>query len=64
MGINTAVSAVGSNIGFAIPVTQECINATLASIQKYGNIVRPFLGIKYIDLNPASAKELKISIEK
>jgi S1-C subfamily serine protease len=43
MGINTAVSAVGSNIGFAIPVTQEFINATLQSIEKYGKISRPFL---------------------
>lgn len=64
VGINTAVSAVGSNIWFAIPITQEFINATLASIQKYGKITRPFLGIQYVDLNSSLAQELKISQER
>jgi serine protease Do len=63
MGINTAVSSVWSNIGFAIPVTQEFINATLSSIQQYGKIVRPFLGIQYQDLSPSIAQELNISQE-
>lgn len=64
MGINTAVSAVGSNIGFAIPVTQEFINATLQSIEKYGKISRPFLWIQYLDLNPNLAKELFLTYEQ
>lgn len=64
LGINTAVSAVWSNIGFAIPVTQEFINATIKSIQNYWKIVRPFLGIQYIDINPSVAQKLNISFEK
>lgn len=64
IGINTAVSAVWSNIGFAIPITQEFINATIASVQRYGKIVRPFLGIQYIDWNTSNTKEFKKILEK
>lgn len=58
--INTAVSAFWENIGFAIPVSQEFIYATIASVQKYDELVRPFVGIRYVDLNSQIANELGI----
>lgn len=43
MAINTAVSTEGSQRGFAIPINQEFMTATLESIEKYGKIMRPSL---------------------
>lgn len=62
IGINTAVSAYGENIGFAIPITQEFVTATLSSIQKYDDLVRPFVWVRYIDLNRDVALELETEI--
>lgn len=64
LGLNTAVSAEGSNIGFAIPLTQEFIDATIKSIQEYNMIARPFIGIQYLDLSIQEAERLKISQTK
>lgn len=58
--INTAISAEWSNIGFAIPITQQFVDATIKSIQTYNTISRPFIGIQYADLNPQVAQELKV----
>lgn len=55
IGVNTAVSSIGENIWFSIPITQEFIQATLLSIQEFDAIRRPFIGISYVDLDPASA---------
>ena len=54
IGVNTAVSQEGQLIGFAIPVNE--VKTVLQSVQKYGKIVRPFLGVRYILLNEQLAK--------
>lgn len=56
IGVNTAVSAMGENIWFAIPITQEFVDATLSSIEEFDAIRRPFIGISYVDLDPTSAQ--------
>ena len=58
IGLNTAISAQGESIGFAIPVTQEFIDATVASVIEEDKIWRPYIGVQYIDLNPAEAQRL------
>lgn len=60
IGVNTAVSAVWENIGFAIPITQAFIEATLSSIAEYDTIRRPFIWISYIDLDPEVAVQYEI----
>jgi S1-C subfamily serine protease len=55
IGVNTAVSPQGENIGFALPVNQAKL--ILESIKKYGKIVRPWLGVRYLLLNEEIAKE-------
>ena len=55
IGVNTAVSEVGENIGFALPVDQ--VRIIVESIEKYGKIVRPFLGVRYLILNEEIAKK-------
>lgn len=62
--INTAVSAIGENIGFALPITQEFVDATLASIKEYNQIKRPFIGIRSRFLTKSLAQELDIEIYK
>lgn len=58
MGINTAILDWAEWIGFAIQVTQEKVDYILASIEKYGEIKRPFIGINYIPVTDAIAKKL------
>jgi len=49
-------------VGFALPVTQEFINATIDAVQQYGAIIRPYVGIVYTDITPAVQKEMNISV--
>ena len=58
IGINTAISAFGQGIGFALPVTQEFVDATIASIVEHNTIVRPFVGIVYTDITPVVQQNL------
>ncbi|MBI4121952.1 MAG: trypsin-like peptidase domain-containing protein [Parcubacteria group bacterium] len=45
IGVNTAVSREGQLIGFAIPINDAV--RLIDSIEKYGRIVRPYLGVRY-----------------
>jgi len=62
IGVNTAVSQQGENVGFALPVDQ--VKLILESIKKHGKIVRPFLGVRYILLNDEIAKKNNMEISK
>ena len=56
IGINTAISAKGQNIGFAIPIDiAKAITGTLIS---QGQVVRPYLGIAMATLDTPLAKSL------
>ncbi|MEZ7820904.1 MAG: trypsin-like peptidase domain-containing protein [Patescibacteria group bacterium] len=54
IGINTAVSSQGQNIGFAIPVNS--VKYVIDSVLKTGRIVRPYIGIRYVQLTESIAK--------
>lgn len=54
IGINTAVNREGQLIGFAIPVNEA--KRLIASFEKYGRAVRPYLGIRYTLITPEAAK--------
>ncbi len=54
--VNTAISAIGQGIWFAMPISKELVDATLLSIKKYWTIKRPFLWIMYTMLNKSIAK--------
>lgn len=55
VGINSAVVFGAQNIGFAIPIDK--VKRDLEDLRKYGKIRRPYLGVRYIVLNPELAKE-------
>ncbi|MFH1111873.1 MAG: trypsin-like peptidase domain-containing protein [Patescibacteria group bacterium] len=61
IGMNTAVSRQGQLIGFAIPINE--VKRMIGSFDKYGKIVRPFLGIRYITVTPEVAKANKLEID-
>jgi len=61
IGINTAMIMGAQNIGFAIPINYA--KKDLEEIKKYGKIVVPFLGVKYVLLSKEMAKANKLLVE-
>lgn len=62
VGINAAVVFGAQNIGFAIPINKA--KRDLGELKKYGRIRRPFLGIRYLILNPMLKKRFRLPIEQ
>ncbi|MFH1225898.1 MAG: trypsin-like peptidase domain-containing protein [bacterium] len=61
IGVNTAISQAGQSIGFAIPINQA--KKTAESVKKYGRIIRPYLGIRYVPITPALAEKNKLNVD-
>ncbi|MFN8614332.1 MAG: trypsin-like peptidase domain-containing protein [Vampirovibrionales bacterium] len=59
VGINTAISGRGQNIGFAIPV--NVVRSVSQTLIDSGSIKRPWVGIAMTPLNPDLAKSLGLS---
>jgi len=49
VGINTAISDGAQSLGFALP--SNVLQRANESVQKYGRIVRPWIGVRYITLD-------------
>ena len=62
IGINTAIDQQGALLGFAIPANDAA--KALSSYQKNGKIVRPFLGVRYIIITKALAKQQNLPKEQ
>ncbi len=60
IGINTAMVMGAQNIGFAIPINYA--KKDLNEVKKYGKIVVPFLGIKYVLISKEMAQANKLPI--
>ncbi len=60
IGINTAVIAGAQNIGFAIPINYA--KKDLNEVKKYGKIIMPFLGIKYVLISKEMAESNKLPV--
>jgi len=61
VGVNTAIASGGQLIGFAIPINQA--KGVINSIKKYGRIVRPFLGVRYVLIDKKSAEESNLPVD-
>ena len=61
VGINTAVVQGAQNIGFAIPINE--VKSIIESVKRYGKIVRPWLGVRYMMINKEIAKENKLPVD-
>lgn len=61
IGVNVATSRGAENISFALPA--HVVAAVVESVQEYGEIVRPFLGVRYLMLNPEIAARNDLSVD-
>ncbi|MDI6591753.1 MAG: trypsin-like peptidase domain-containing protein [Patescibacteria group bacterium] len=61
IGINTAMVMGAQNIGFAIPINYA--KKDLEEVKKYGKIIRPFLGVRYVVLNKELAGLHKLPVD-
>jgi S1-C subfamily serine protease len=62
IGINAAVVYGAQNIGFAIPINK--VLRDLEELKTYGRIRRPFMGVRYLLLNPMLKKRFRLPVER
>lgn len=60
IGINTAVAGNAENIGFSIPI--DDVKPGITSVEETGELVKPFLGIRYIPIDNAVANQFDLSV--
>lgn len=62
VGINTATVLDAQSIGFAIPVNKA--KRDIKQIKESGEIIYPFLGVRYLMLTPEIQKEKNLSVSE
>lgn len=60
IGINTAVASNAQGIGFAIPINDA--KSAIDSIKNTGKIVRPYLGVRYVQITQDIADQKKLPV--
>ncbi|MGA2417922.1 MAG: trypsin-like peptidase domain-containing protein [Candidatus Staskawiczbacteria bacterium] len=60
VGINTAMIMGAQNIGFAIPINYA--KKDLEEVKKFGKIIMPFLGVKYVLISKEMAEANKLPV--
>ncbi len=60
IGINTAIIFGAQNIGFAIPI--DSAKKDLESVQKFGRIRIPSLGVRHLIITPGSQQEFHLPV--
>lgn len=61
VGINTAIVVGAQNIGFAIPINSA--KKDIEDLKKYGRIIQPFLGVRYILLNKFYQEKYRLPVD-
>lgn len=61
VGVNVAVADGSENIGFSLPAT--LVSSVYDSVAKNGKIVRPFLGVRYLQIDADIAKANNLSTD-
>jgi serine protease Do len=62
IGVNTAISVQGQNIGFAVPINQ--FKDIRAQLQEKGKVVRGYMGVKIRDVDEEIAKAFGLETPK
>lgn len=62
IGINTAIAEEAQAIGFAIPINDA--KGMIKTVLEKGQIIKPYLGVRYVSLTTELAKRLGISATK
>lgn len=55
IGVNVAVAGGGENIGFALPASS--VSRVFESVKNTGEIVRPYIGVRYVQIDESVAKK-------
>ncbi len=61
IGVNVATSRGADNIGFALPAAM--VKQAVDSVKEHGEILRPFLGVRYAIVNPRLAKANNLTVD-
>ncbi|MBP6866201.1 MAG: trypsin-like peptidase domain-containing protein [Candidatus Pacebacteria bacterium] len=61
VGVNVAVAQGSENIGFALPINS--VKSAIDSVKATGKIVRPYLGIRYIAINPEMKAKNNLTVD-
>jgi serine protease Do len=61
VGVNVATSRGADNIGFALPV--EVVKQAVDSVKEYGEIVRPFIGVRYATVTTRLVKANNLPVD-
>lgn len=64
VGINTAIASTSGGsigLGFAIPI--DSLKSVIDSVRKTGEIVRPYLGVRYVPVTKALQKLNNLSVD-
>jgi len=61
IGVNVAVAGNSENIGFALPA--DIVADIYASVREHGEIVRPFLGVRYLEITDEVATMNNLPVE-
>ncbi|MEM4790292.1 MAG: trypsin-like peptidase domain-containing protein [Thermofilum sp.] len=62
VGITTAMIPFAQGIGFAIPINE--VKYALEQVKRHGRILRPWIGIYGLDVNPAVAAQLGLPVQR
>ncbi|MFQ5662002.1 MAG: S1C family serine protease [Candidatus Paceibacteria bacterium] len=60
IGVNVAVAQGSENIGFSLP--SNLIRGVIESVKEYGEIVRPYVGVQYIQINDRVKEEKDLNV--
>lgn len=60
VGVNVAVSRGADNIGFALP--GNLVSHVVDSVKEYGEIVRPYLGVRYVMIDESLAEKNNLPV--
>ncbi len=61
IGVNVAVAQGSQSIGFALPINS--VKSAIESVEKSGTIVRPYIGIRYVQITPELADANHLSFD-
>lgn len=61
IGMNAALAESADNIGFAIPIND--LKPVINSVKKYGEIIRPVLGVNFLMLNKYEIKDFDKNLD-
>ncbi len=61
IGVNTAMAQLAQNVGFAIPI--NLVKRAIDSYETFGEIIHPYLGIRYISINEEIKEKNNLSVD-